>query len=156
MAIRYRSEGFYLSFHLYLSVNVALVNEHANQLCEFGENYFGGSQKWAWLTWLRIAVFLSPVPGVQIVESGEGKKKRRCEGRAGERVREVEGKKRAGRALSSPFLLRPFQPPPSLAASQKSFPGTRIPLTTQASATPTTRTCTWNCLSFSSLTTQGK
>ena len=29
MAIRYRSEGFYLSFHLYLSVNVALVNEHA-------------------------------------------------------------------------------------------------------------------------------
>lgn len=45
MAIRYRSEGFYLSFHLYLSVNVALVNEQANQLCEFGENYFGGSQK---------------------------------------------------------------------------------------------------------------
>ena len=45
MAIRYRSEGFYLFFHLYLSVNVALVNEQANQLCEFGENYFGGSQK---------------------------------------------------------------------------------------------------------------
>ena len=90
MAIRYRSEGFYLSFHLYLSVNVALVNEQANQLCEFGENYFGGSQKWAWLTWLRLAVFLSPVPGVQIVESGEGKKKRRCGagGRGGERVRE--------------------------------------------------------------------
>ena len=105
MAIRYRSEGFYLSFHLYLSVNVALVNEQANQLCEFGENYFGGSQKWAWLTWLRLAVFLSPVPGVQIVESGEGKKKRRCgaAGRGGERVREVKGKKRAGRALSSPF-----------------------------------------------------
>ena len=105
MAIRYRSEGFYLSFHLYLSVNVALVNEQANQLREFGENYFGGSQKWAWLTWLRLAVFLSLVPGVQIVESGEGKKKRRCGagGRGGERVREVKGKKRAGRALSSPF-----------------------------------------------------
>ena len=45
MAIRYRSDGFYLSFQLYLSVNVALVNEQANHLCEFGENYFGRSQK---------------------------------------------------------------------------------------------------------------
>ena len=29
-------------------------------------------------------------------------------------MREVEGKKRAGRALSSPFLLRPFHPPPRM------------------------------------------
>ena len=37
MAIR--SEGFfYLSFHLYLNVNVALASEQANQLCVFGEN----------------------------------------------------------------------------------------------------------------------
>ena len=41
MAIR--SEGFYLSFQVYLSVNVALASEQANQLCEFGESYFGGS-----------------------------------------------------------------------------------------------------------------
>jgi len=41
MAIRF--EGFYLSFHLYLSVNVELASEQANQLCIFGESYFGGS-----------------------------------------------------------------------------------------------------------------
>ena len=112
MAIRYRSEGFYLSFHLYLSVNVALVNEHANQLCEFGENYFGGRQKWAWLTWLRIAVFLSPVPGVQIVESGEGKKKKKVRGAGGRDSERSRGKEEGRTRSLIPFLLRPFQTPP--------------------------------------------
>ena len=48
------------------------------------------------------AVFLSPVPGVQIVESGEGKKKRRCGegGRGGERESERSKREEEGRTRS--------------------------------------------------------
>ena len=45
--------------------------------------------------WHRLAVFLSPVPGVQIVETGEEKKKKEEGEGEKEREREGEEKRRA-------------------------------------------------------------
>ena len=64
------------------------------------------------VTWLRIAVFLSPVPGVQIVESGEGKKKKKVWGAGGRESERSRGKEEGRTRSLIPFLLRPFHPPP--------------------------------------------
>ena len=60
------------------------------------------------------AVFLSPVPGVQIVESGEGKKKEKMRGGgAGERESERSRGKEEGRTRSLiPLPLKALSPPP--------------------------------------------
>ena len=63
---------------------------------------------------LRLAVLLSPVPGVQIVESGEGKKKKKVRGAGGRESERSRGKEEGRTRSLIPFLLRPFQTPPPL------------------------------------------